>query len=94
VGLYRAEVDDLAKKFLQVLGQMVDVFDIAKLSSYLGIVDKLADGLYGLLGLQRLELRIGVRDVFQSSAEGVAPRRDSMDRATAPQTLGCQLING
>ena len=65
VGLYRAQVDDFARKLLQVLGQMVGVFDLSKLSGYIDVAGKLADGLCSLLKFEQLEYRIGDRDVFQ-----------------------------
>lgn len=65
VGLYRAQVDDLARRLLEVLGQVVSVFDVSKLGSYLGVAGKLADGLYSLLDFKQLEYRTGDRDVFQ-----------------------------
>ena len=65
VGLYRAQVDDFARKLLEVLGQMVAVFDVSKLSSYIDVAGNLADGLYSLLNFKQLEYRTGDRDVFQ-----------------------------
>lgn len=65
VGLYRAQVDDFARKLLEVLGQTVAVFDVGKLSSYVDVAGKLADGLYSLLNFKQLEYRTGDRDVFQ-----------------------------
>lgn len=65
VGLYRAQVDDFARKLLEVLGQLVGVFDVSKLSGYVDVAGKLADGLYSLLNFKQLEYRTGDRDVFQ-----------------------------
>lgn len=65
VGLYRAQVDDLARRLLEVLGQVVSVFDVSRLASYLSVAGKLADGLYSLLDFKQIEYRTGDRDVFQ-----------------------------
>lgn len=65
VGLYRIQVDDFARKLLDVLGQVVAVFDVSKLSNYIGVADVIADGLYSLFNFEQLEYRTGERNVFQ-----------------------------
>ncbi|HOB98653.1 MAG TPA: hypothetical protein PKM43_07900 [Verrucomicrobiota bacterium] len=65
VGLYRAQVDDFARKLLKVITQMVTAFDVSRLSSYVDVAGQFADGLYDLLDVKQLEYRTGDRDVFQ-----------------------------
>ncbi len=65
VGLYRVQVGDLAKRLLEMLGQVVSVFDLTTLSRYVDVAGKLKDGIDDLLDMKDLELRIGERDVFE-----------------------------
>jgi hypothetical protein len=71
VGLYRIEVDDFARKLLDVLGQVVGVFDVSRLSNYIDVARVLADGLYSLFNFEQLEYRTGDRDVFQDHGSRV-----------------------
>ena len=71
LALYRVQVDDLARKLLDVLSQIVRVFDVSKLSNYVDVADTLLDGLYSILNFRQLEYRIGYRDVFQDHAPKV-----------------------
>ncbi len=64
VGLFRVQVDNLAKKLFGFLDNIIGAFGLANLQNYLEIAKQVGDGLGGLMGLSELEMRLGVRDVF------------------------------
>jgi hypothetical protein len=65
VGLYRIQADDFLRELLNVLGKVVGVYDIGKLSNYVDVAGVLTDGLYSLFNFEQLEYRTGYRDVYQ-----------------------------
>lgn len=49
-GLFKVQVDDLAKRFLNFLGQISGIFETTTPLKYLGLAESMLDGLSGLLG--------------------------------------------
>lgn len=74
VGLYRVAVNNLAKSLFGVVQRLIGAFDIADLSSYLNIAERIGDGLAGLIGLPEVEMRFGTMDTFTMSGSTMRDR--------------------
>lgn len=62
VGLFRAQVDNLAKGLFALVDSMVGVFDVGQVSAYLGLARAVTDHLADLLDLPAVQLRLGTRE--------------------------------
>jgi hypothetical protein len=65
VGLFRTKSDDLAGHLLSLVNEVGRIFQVGELSRYLEIASPLGRGITNLLGIKDVELRVGVRDVFE-----------------------------
>lgn len=74
IGLYRVAVGSLAKSLFGVINNLVGVFDLANLSSYLGIAERIGGGLADLIGLHQVEMRLGIMDTFGSGTNTLRDR--------------------
>jgi hypothetical protein len=62
VGLFRAQIDDLAKGLFDLVDSVVGVFDIGQVSAYLGLARAVTDRLADLLDIRAVQLRLGTRE--------------------------------
>jgi hypothetical protein len=74
IGLYRVSVENLSKSLFGVIEKLVGAFNLANLSSYLGIAKHIGDGLVDLIGLKEVEMRLGIMDTFGSGANTLRDR--------------------
>jgi hypothetical protein len=74
IGLYRVAVGSVAKSLFGVINNLVGAFDLAHLSPYLGIAERIGDGLADLIGLDEVEMRLGTMDTFGSGTSTLRNR--------------------
>lgn len=67
VGLFRTKCEDLAGDLLGVVNEISRIFPLSELSRYIEIAAPLGRGITRVLGIPDVELRVGVRDVFDES---------------------------
>ena len=67
VGLFRAEVDNLAKGLFDLVDSVVGTFDVGQVSAYLGVANAVTDRLGDLLGIPQVQLRLGRREEISAS---------------------------
>ncbi len=67
VGLFRAEVDNLAKGLFDLVESVVGAFDVGQVSAYLGLANAFSDRLGELLGIPAVQLRLGTRQEISAS---------------------------
>jgi hypothetical protein len=77
-GLFRVETGNWAKRALSMLEALAKAFDTTKLTSYVNIAAPLTDSLQGILGMQEVELRLGIERAYaqptDQNTSGVLPR--------------------
>jgi hypothetical protein len=74
LGLCRVRSSDLAEGMLTIVGDVAHTFDVVGLTRYLDIAAPLARGIEKMMGMRDVELRLGVRRVFDDSGEmGLRP---------------------
>jgi len=87
VGLFASQVDNLAENLFSFLETIVKTFDVSVISNYLTIARPLLDGLNKLLGIQQVQFRFGMRDVFPHPPKGVHKFREGyLAYINSPQT--------
>jgi hypothetical protein len=67
VGLFRAEVDNLAKGLFDLVESVVGAFDVGQVSAYLGLANAVTSRLGDLLGIPAVQLRLGTREEISAS---------------------------
>jgi hypothetical protein len=72
-GLFRMETGNWAKQALSLLETVAKAFDATKLTSYLNIATPLVNGLQGLLGMDEVELRMGVDRAYTEPPKDAVP---------------------
>jgi hypothetical protein len=75
IGLYRVQVDNLAKTLFNLMERIISAFDLSSLSGYLKIADKVGYGLADLIGLDTIQMRLGTMDTFSGNGRGTNPLR-------------------
>lgn len=70
VGLFRYVTNNWAKRALSLLETVVEAFDSSKLTSYLSIAVPLVNGLEGFLGMQGVEMRLGLQKAYATPPTG------------------------
>ena len=77
-GLFRVETGNWAKRALSMLEALAKAFDTTKLTSYVNIAAPLMDSLQGMLGMQEVELRLGIERAYTQPPDqhpsGALPR--------------------
>ncbi len=64
VGLFRTKSEDIASNLINLVNEISHVFPIGELSQYLSILAPLGHGINSVLGINDVEMRVGVRDEF------------------------------
>lgn len=64
IGLYRVEVDNLAKNLFNLIDNFIGAFNLTDLSGYLNIAKLVGEGLEQLIGLPQIKMRFGNVDTF------------------------------
>jgi hypothetical protein len=72
-GLFRVETSNWANRALSLLETVAKAFDVTKLTSYITIAGPLVDGIQGLLGMEGVELRMGVDRAYTQPPDGAGP---------------------
>jgi len=67
LGLCRLRSSDLAEGMLGIIGDVAHSFDVVGLSRYLDIAAPLGRGIEKIMGMKDVELRFGMRRVFDDS---------------------------
>jgi len=68
VGLFRAEVDNLAKGLFDLVDSVIGTFDVGQIAAYLGVARSVTDRLADVLGIPAVQLRLGTREEFAASS--------------------------
>ena len=66
IALFAAETEDYADQFFALLGSINDVVPRAELSTAIGLLKPVNDGLKSLLDLNKLTIQVGVQDTFSN----------------------------
>jgi hypothetical protein len=64
VGLFRAQVDNLAKGLFDLVDSVIGTFDVGQVGAYLSLAHSVTDRLADVLGIPAVQLRLGTREEF------------------------------
>jgi hypothetical protein len=89
VGLFRAQVDDLAKGLFDLVGSVIGTFDVGQVAAYLSLAHSVADRLADVLGIPEVQLRLGTREEFVAAKfhRGYLAYINCPDHALDPRRL-------